>query len=74
MGFVRLSKTLVAVVDVKVGLGLGLDGNILHGAINTASLLITILSLIIIEGGCVVLELGLDLLVLWPLTALLLTG
>lgn len=59
-----LSKTLIGVVNIEMGLTLGGYGDILNSAINATILLIAILGLLL---GSTMIKLGLNLLIVLPL-------
>jgi hypothetical protein len=58
----RLSKALIGVVNIEMGLTLVGYGYILYSAINTTILLVAILGVLLIR----MIKLGLDLLILLP--------
>jgi hypothetical protein len=68
MGFVRLSKTLIAVIDIELSLTLIGNGHILHSTIHPILLLIPILRLLLLRR--ILAELCFNLLILWPLRVL----
>jgi hypothetical protein len=62
MGLCRLSKALIGVVIIEMGLTLGGYGYILYSAINTNILLVGILGVLLSSR----IKLGLDLLIMLP--------
>jgi hypothetical protein len=61
-----LSKALIGVVNIEMGLTLGGYGDILYSAINATILLVAILGLLL----STMIKLGLDLLIVLPLIGL----